>query len=481
MTDGFGSITWWGFSPALDLQQKGISDQLEKLKISQDACPDELKILVVGAGDVRHLLKTISSTWRHPKRKLHFYVIESALEVYARDMLLLNITLEPQNRMGLQEKTELFLEIFGNTYIRQQSCEYVEKMSTELIKMVTDFDYLEKRMNMVDLSQLKFKERDFLEGIFKFWRNPDKSVFDIAKSWDLRERNRLGVRYDSKKNVYDWDYHMKLAEAGADIIHKTEYSNWRDSGIAFTIREGTYDIPNKTLASGMIFKQEGERHARRGYWGDMIVSPFITFGIESDEKSFFKKTNELYTKTSENVSEFNVTSIFYELVHKEKYILPTTESKPEEPKLQEITEEDEEETEEEVTSSVTNGDKSRPADNQYDPIPVENVKITFLPLNYIEDIKKKSKYNKLFHLVFFSNSMVHHLKPDITSIFADQCTLILETARFMLELKTEQTEEFVDKICGMAESAGCKVMKPYNKKKDNFITCFYNRSTSTSS
>ena len=24
MTDGFGAITWWGFSPALDLQDEGI-------------------------------------------------------------------------------------------------------------------------------------------------------------------------------------------------------------------------------------------------------------------------------------------------------------------------------------------------------------------------------------------------------------------------------------------------------------------------
>ena len=32
------------------------------------------------------------------------------------------------------EKTELFLELFGNSLVRQQSIDYVEKMSTEFIK-----------------------------------------------------------------------------------------------------------------------------------------------------------------------------------------------------------------------------------------------------------------------------------------------------------------------------------------------------------
>jgi dynein assembly factor 3 len=51
--------------------------------------------------------------------------------------------------------------------------------------MVTDFDYLGEKLPFVDMSQLKFKERDMLEAIFKFWRNPnrEKDVFDIEKAW----------------------------------------------------------------------------------------------------------------------------------------------------------------------------------------------------------------------------------------------------------------------------------------------------------
>ena len=34
------------------------------------------------------------------------------------------------------EKTELFLELYGNLLVRQQSVEYVQKMSNEFIKYV---------------------------------------------------------------------------------------------------------------------------------------------------------------------------------------------------------------------------------------------------------------------------------------------------------------------------------------------------------
>ena len=41
----------------------------------------------------------------------------------------------------------------------------------------------------------------------------------------------------------------------AEIINCRVYSTWRRSGIAFEIRDGTYNVPNFTLASGMVFKK----------------------------------------------------------------------------------------------------------------------------------------------------------------------------------------------------------------------------------
>jgi len=63
------------------------------------------------------------------------------------------------------------------------------------------------------------------------------------------------------------------------------------------------------------------------------------------------------------------------------------------------------------------------------PLPLDDVKITFLPLNSLPDIARKGKYKGLFDLAYFSNSMVHLLKPEVSPVFADKSTVILESAR----------------------------------------------------
>ena len=52
----------------------------------------------------------------------------------------------------------------------------------------------------------------------------------------------------------------------------------------------------------MLFSQDGERFARRGYWGDIIVSPFVPLGMDSEEMSFFKKSNNVHTKVKSALS-----------------------------------------------------------------------------------------------------------------------------------------------------------------------------------
>nr|XP_022322962.1 dynein assembly factor 3, axonemal-like [Crassostrea virginica] len=478
MSNAFGTITWWGFSPALDLQNKDLSTKLNELNIGEKE-DEEMRILLVGAGDLRHVLTTIARSYRYRKKKLHFYVLENALELYARDMLFLALSLETPQRMGLQEKTEMFLELFGNLLIRTQSSDYVQKMANEFIKMVTDSDFLHQKLPMLDLSQLKFKERDFLEGIFKFWRNPSLEIFDAEKHWDLRQRQYLGPRYDCRQNAYDWDYHMKLVNKEADIIHKHEYKRWRHTGIAFEPRETTYDVPNKTLASGVIVNQGGEKLSRRGYWGDILASPYLAFGITSEDKSFFKKSNNVYTKLSLNVAEFNVLSLFHELAHREKYVPPSVEEKSKENTLNQcgatIREIDEEEDLLEEETSQKEETATNPLELPYESLPLEDVRITFLPLNSLPDLHKKSKYQKLFHLVYFANSLVHLLTPDVTPLLRDRAGVIVETARYMLELKEDQEKEFVNKVVGLAKTAGCQDPGKLDATSINFVPFQYER------
>ena len=350
---------------------------------------------------------------------------------------------------------------------------------------------------MFDLTQLKYKERDFLEGILKFWRNKDNKVaFDILKCWDLRQRQLLGVRYDSKLNCFDWDYNMSLIERGGAIVHLKQYKDWRNDGRAFTIREATYDVPNRTLASGILFKHEGERYPRRGYWGDMCVSPYIPFGLECEEKKFFKKANNQQTHTAEQVSEFNMNAMLHEILNKTKYSLPKKEEKtedskdkPDEATIEEIIEDninekikekctisdDSEHKEEETPEGDQEENSTAKEDKSHEWLPLEGVSVTFLPLGCTIDLAKKAKYKKLFNIAFFSNSMVHHLKPEVSDMFADKCSVVLETALFMLQLKKEQVQEFCKKITSLAEAAGCKPLEVTDDLQDSYAKFSFER------
>lgn len=74
---------WWGISPPLDFQEE----------INEDD-PDLLEFLIVGESDARHVIKTISSSYKHQRRKLKFHLIEATLEEINRTILFLSICLE---------------------------------------------------------------------------------------------------------------------------------------------------------------------------------------------------------------------------------------------------------------------------------------------------------------------------------------------------------------------------------------------------
>ncbi|KAJ8026548.1 Dynein assembly factor 3, axonemal [Holothuria leucospilota] len=464
MVDAYGAVTWWGFSPCLNMEREvsGVS----ALSVAAEGSCSMVNILLVGAGDCRHILKTICQAWKRPKRNYTFYVIENNLEVLARTMLFFHLILEGPNEMGLQGKTEMFLEIFGNLLVREQTRDYIASRATNCIKMVTDLDYLNEKFPLFDLSALKFKERDHLEAVFKFWRNPDKMSFDASKFWDNRLRAYLQARYDSRAGAFDWDYNMKLVERDADIIHKTEYSRWRNTGVAFELREASYIIPNKTLASGLIFNSGGEKVARRGYWGDIICSPFLAFGIESQNQDLFKKSNGMHTKTAADVSEFNILSCLHELIRHESY-KPAEQvvnsSNIKEAQLTEITEEDEEENDKDGN------------EREDELLKLENVKIVFLSKDMASEIHKKKKYHSLFDVVYFSNSMVHNFTPEMSQVFKDRASVCCETAKFMLDLGKEQCQQFVTKVTEIARKAGCQTSGPCDGCKDSFMKFSFDR------
>lgn len=127
----------WGYSPPLDLRH-----EWERCKYKESDSLKELNVLLIGSADGRHILKTLAQTYRHQnKQRINLYVYEASLDLIARQMMLLTIALEPPEELGLQEKTRLFLELYGNSLLRPKTADFIARKSAQFVHMVTDLDF----------------------------------------------------------------------------------------------------------------------------------------------------------------------------------------------------------------------------------------------------------------------------------------------------------------------------------------------------
>jgi dynein assembly factor 3 len=200
-------------------------------------------------------------------------------------MLLLLIVFENE-----ENKAELFLEVFGNLMVRSKTADFISSKATELIDTLTNETGILAKLVQF---KIKYRERDDLEFVFKFWRK--ELGFDCKALWTLRLTQYLKNRYDARDNVFDWDYNMKLKDRSpSSLISKQEYIHWRHTGIAFSIRESTYEKSNRTMATVQVMKQDGVGVNKWGFFSDILTSPYIAFGIETEFKEMLKKANDVY-------------------------------------------------------------------------------------------------------------------------------------------------------------------------------------------
>ncbi|TPP62797.1 UPF0470 protein C19orf51 [Fasciola gigantica] len=309
MAEGVGNIACWGFSPSINLPERfySISNANEKI--------EKLNLLLVGCCDSRHIVKSVADNLNAKPKFINFFISDFMPETYARIMIQLSVILEDKKRLSLEEKCEVYLEIFGNLLVRDFTASYIRQAANKFINFITSFDSIGTPPYHLNISSLKFKERDILESIFKFWRQSDDKNFEILKCWDQRLRKHLGSRYDAIPNVFDWDCSITLHDRKAEQIDTHEYSRWRHHGIAFELRQADYNRANRTLASGRPFKTKtGETNIYWGYWGDIVCSPFLCFGIDTEHcHELERKVNGKLRYGATTTSEVNVRRMLWQL------------------------------------------------------------------------------------------------------------------------------------------------------------------------
>jgi dynein assembly factor 3 len=269
-----GAHQFWGYSPALDVQQVHSTVFGAHANEADDASTP-LNILLVNAGDARHVLKTIAQRFRHSVRPLHFYVYERSSEVLARHMLQLAVACDWE--LPLRQRTAVWLELYGNALLQARTARYLgTKLKSVLIDVLCNERGPAPLPALWDLSLLKYKQRDELEATLKAW---DEAVpFDMATLRDYRLRHHYGERYDHRNNLIDWDYQTGVRPC-AGSIHYTTFREWRNSGVAFEFGDQVYSEPNRTLASYVEGKEAGRGSvSRRGFWGDILVGPYHAVG-----------------------------------------------------------------------------------------------------------------------------------------------------------------------------------------------------------
>ena len=165
IAEAIGFLQFWAFSPC-----RNVLADVE----------GPVNILFTGTGDVHHLLKSLSELCTSDREvQLNLYIHESSKEAVARALLLLYIVNEVE--LPIRERVELFLDVYGNALTRDRTADYISLRAQRLAQIVTGHRAAPPLAALIDLSCLKFKDRDDLEEIFRSWMFKHPAISILSK------------------------------------------------------------------------------------------------------------------------------------------------------------------------------------------------------------------------------------------------------------------------------------------------------------
>ncbi|XP_026501549.2 dynein axonemal assembly factor 3 [Vanessa tameamea] len=443
---------FWGISPALDLQS-------EYIKYGDESAY-ELNFLIIGGCDARHLIKTLAQAYRQTRRYMNLFVVDGCPELIARQILLLSLALEKTTRCGLLEKTRRFLEVQGNLLLRPPTSRYITAKARQLVGMITNPEYMSCLLPCISVDQTKYRERDYIENLLNFWTTGNTNQFNANELWEHRIRQSLGVRYDSRMGIYDWDYHMRMKEVASQICFQ-EYKHFREHGVAFTWLETEVCRPNVSLAAG-VYKC-GDRYLHRGYLGDMVTSPYIAYGLDCEDKDMLKSSRGVNYKRATDISERNVMRMLYELENRTPFDAKALNIDSQQNLGMTVLSQ--------LDAKISETGFETPLllrEDRDTYINVDYGKVHFLSLSALDHYPHKPQFQGLFHGVFVGHNMLPRVKPSVWSMARDDAIVIMESRKYLVELKREDVKAYGGQIEQAATTAQCDKISPFNPEADDF-------------
>lgn len=228
------------------------------------------------------------------------------------------------------------------------------------------------------------------------------------------------------------DYQFRLTVRGGELISLKEYRLWRATGIAYEWQENddTELYDNLTIISSIPIR---ERHNfQKGYWGDIITGPFISFGTDEAKKVSFEELN--FKRTSQEHSLDKMEILF-----------------------------------EEACRKIEKG----------------NLKmcLTFLPMNtdhffQIQEDQPLNSFSKKhldsFDCIFVSCSLTHLLSPNLTMLLRQDARIFIETPSFLLHMTDDVLETFRQHVASASKVKRRFVKMSFPFRNDELpIFCFF--------
>eukprot|EP00697_Spironema_sp_BW2_P016187 gnl/Spiro4/7319_TR3833_c0_g1_i1.p1 gnl/Spiro4/7319_TR3833_c0_g1~~gnl/Spiro4/7319_TR3833_c0_g1_i1.p1 ORF type:complete len:485 (-),score=121.37 gnl/Spiro4/7319_TR3833_c0_g1_i1:19-1473(-) len=295
---------FWGLTPSTDLAQC----------VPPPSDSATVNFLLAGTGDLQHVFHTLHD-WTSTAAP-RFHIVEAHMATIARQLLWLSIALDES--IPVEDSCKMLLEMYGNVTLEPCTQTFLAKHAAEVSRFLDNAGSSRAGPlgSVADISGLQYKQLDELRDCVQSWTS--NSQCEIENMWDVRLRAFFRERFDVRENLIDWDYHMKVNDPrrlDAGLIHRHMYMRWRMRGEAFIFPEhvssspsGGVSVPNRTLCSDVAYysSQARETVATRGFFGDIMNSPYVAYGIRTTNQDLLKKVahegGHIYAKSAQDVA-----------------------------------------------------------------------------------------------------------------------------------------------------------------------------------
>lgn len=254
----------------------------------------------------------------------------------------------------------------------------------------------------------------------------------------------------------DADYVNNIKDV-CGIIHIRSYKEFCTTGVAYETRLGSYNCPNRTLSSYFEGRcpKTGDSIAARGFWGDIINSPYYAFGIEThpkDSARLFKRSQDQYRHSQFDLTEFNLRAYLHALAYEQEYHLPS--EKPSEHEFPFSSPMDDVrlaiEEEDEAKGALLKGFK--------------DVKISLICGDLVDTIRKP-KYRNKFHRGFVGSLASLSLigsdekrREHFKEAFAEDACISFETLLHQAHFDSKVKLAFRETLVGSAKNVGWSLL-----------------------